>query len=411
MACYLTSELLPQIFTLLLLCLSSTYALTLEPDSQICYLPSSLRSLHIQKPSAESILKSIAIPGSSPKTSQASSSLVKLAYVTPWNGRGYDLAKCHASKFTHISPVWYQLSLEYNKKVYLSGAHDVDESWLQDLRDASKPPKIVPRVQIQLSRETAEAIRYYPQGQSAMILDALLQEVQKFGYDGLTVELPHPHLFKPLLGLIGEELHAIGKELILVVPPLHTPEQAGTVFGIEDLRDLEDAVDYFSVMTYDHAGSLGREGPNAPLPWMREVMEGLIDVDSDDDEDLHSDLEADWETDEISRGLISNKDRTAKVLLGLPFYGYKLSRAKGMEAYTASNYVEFLREHEDISIHWDEMSKEHRIVANANKDGMSILWYPSLLSLLHRLQLAEEMGVGVAIWELGQGLDQFVDVL
>lgn len=36
-----------------------------------------------------------------------------LAYVTPWNSKGYDMAKRFTSKFTHISPVWYELKRFY----------------------------------------------------------------------------------------------------------------------------------------------------------------------------------------------------------------------------------------------------------------------------------------------------------
>ncbi|KIH59337.1 hypothetical protein ANCDUO_10430, partial [Ancylostoma duodenale] len=31
-----------------------------------------------------------------------------LVYVTPWNGKGYDLAKWVSHKVTHVSPVWLQ---------------------------------------------------------------------------------------------------------------------------------------------------------------------------------------------------------------------------------------------------------------------------------------------------------------
>jgi chitinase domain-containing protein 1 len=36
-----------------------------------------------------------------------------LGYVTPWNSHGYDIAKMFARKFTHISPVWLQLTRRY----------------------------------------------------------------------------------------------------------------------------------------------------------------------------------------------------------------------------------------------------------------------------------------------------------
>lgn len=38
-----------------------------------------------------------------------------LAYVTPWNNRGYDIAKIFAKKFTHVSPVWLSLKLNAGK--------------------------------------------------------------------------------------------------------------------------------------------------------------------------------------------------------------------------------------------------------------------------------------------------------
>jgi len=34
-----------------------------------------------------------------------------LAYVTPWNAAGYDNAKLFRRKFSHVSPVWYNIKV------------------------------------------------------------------------------------------------------------------------------------------------------------------------------------------------------------------------------------------------------------------------------------------------------------
>jgi chitinase domain-containing protein 1 len=390
---------------LLFLCVSHIYALNTLFEPPTCHLEPTLRGLNVQKLDVANILKAAAVPGICSPTEQLRyekpEKSIKLAYVTPWNGRGYDLAKWFASKFTHISPVWYQLALEENAKPELRGGHDVDQGWLKELRSAYRPPKIVPRVQLQFSQKVAEAILYYPQGQAEQIVVMLVAEVDKYGYDGITLELPAPHIFSALVGRIGDALHDIEKELVLVIPPQHTPEQAGMVFAAEHVIELSDDVDYFAVMTYDHAGAVGRAGPNSPFPWMQEIVEGLHESDDDGIED-------DVDLAELVDSVRSEKSGASKVLMGLPFYGYGYPRGEGQvpQAYTASDYLDLLRNRRDSRISWDKISKEHGLLVSR-----ASVWYPSLLSLLYRLQLAEELGVGIAIWELGQGLDEFVDVL
>ena len=50
------------------------------------------------------------------------------------NSRGYDVAKQHKEKFSHICPVWYQLKVQDDAPV-LTGGHDMDAGGITELRE------------------------------------------------------------------------------------------------------------------------------------------------------------------------------------------------------------------------------------------------------------------------------------
>eukprot|EP00879_Flechtneria_rotunda_P014230 GHRR01014867.1.p1 GENE.GHRR01014867.1~~GHRR01014867.1.p1 ORF type:complete len:210 (+),score=52.45 GHRR01014867.1:181-810(+) len=137
-----------------------------------------------------------------------------LGYVTPWNSHGYEVAVRWRAKFSHISPVWYQLRPgDKEGSFQLSGGHDVDQKWISRLRqpaekeadadsqicvnnksgaqtcgaDASAPykattlPLIVPRVVVELTPKQTVQLLQKP-GQA---IDLLVSEMEQQGFDGL----------------------------------------------------------------------------------------------------------------------------------------------------------------------------------------------------------------------------------
>lgn len=91
---------------------------------------------------------------------------------------------------------------------------------------------------------------------------------------------------------LGQAMHSVVLErnkqslqLIYVIGPPRTEKLHEHDFGPEDLRSLSDAVDGYSLMTYDFS-SPHSPGPNAPLKWVRSTMHMLLGFSNAGAQDL-----------------------------------------------------------------------------------------------------------------------------
>ncbi|KAF7728586.1 Chitinase domain-containing protein 1 [Apophysomyces ossiformis] len=62
-----------------------------------------------------------------------------------------------------------------------------------------------------------------------------------------------------------------------------------------------------------------------------------------------------------------------------------------------------------IEVVWDKENEEHYVEVEEDNDGShATIWMPTRTSIQRRTRIAEVYGVGLSLWEVGQGLDYFV---
>uniref|UniRef100_A0A183BN29 Chitinase domain-containing protein 1 n=1 Tax=Globodera pallida TaxID=36090 RepID=A0A183BN29_GLOPA len=321
---------------------------------------------------------------------------ITLGYVTPWNNHGYDVAKWAANKFTHISPTWFQLRADGTDTKSLTcrvdGTHDIDMGWIDEILLNNSAVQIVPRFIFE--GWTGAQLQHFLSEEQTQFrcVRALIDFLQRHNFNGAVMEIwlqimstTRGAAAEYLLELVefwSEQFHKAGLQFILpLTPPLGANLQEIGIVNAEVVHRLLSAVDYINLMTYDFPNP--EMAGVAPINWVEANLRYVINVAGGDDN---------W--------------AAAKILMGLNFYGY--DRGDGTNsAVLGSRYMEMLA-FPDAKLSFISNIGEHQLTFGPSGK----VYYPSKKSIELRLQLAETMGLGgVAIWDLGQGLDHFTTVL
>jgi chitinase domain-containing protein 1 len=336
---------------------------------------------------------------------------IVLGYVTPWNSHGYSIAKQFANKFNYISPVWLQIKRLKYKSYSLAGTHDIDKKWMADVRkNSEKKVKFLPRILFE--KWTAEDLHALFNDEDEMIelCQMLVDSANKYKFSGYVLEIYSQlhgfgkHHINHFINDLANALHASkNKKLVLVIPPAYKTDdprkekESDMIFNKNDFEILKDVVDSFSLMTYDFASHSSQVASNAPYDWIRHNVEYFTGL----------------------------KQYRKKILIGLNFYGMKYSmellkrrKPNAVEAVTGKTFIELLKNFK-VDVKYDAHSEEHTFNLMNSDDDSSfnilnaklIVFFPTLYSIQKRIELAEELGTGISIWELGQGLDYFYDLL
>ncbi|CAF0839629.1 unnamed protein product [Brachionus calyciflorus] len=322
-----------------------------------------------------------------------------LGYVTPWNSRGYDMAKIFSNKINYIAPVWLQIQRLGRKKYQFTGTHDIDANWLKTVKENSNnTAKFLPRILFEkLKMDDVHAL-FNDEEEIQSLSKMLVKKSSDFGFDGYVFEIylqlsgQGKNNINHLVTDLAQMLHESGKVLFLVIPPPLTnlnkrDATKEIIFDKEDFDYLKDLIDGFSLMTYDYYSHSSKIAPNAPIDWVQKNVEYFTD----------------------------KPEYREKLYLGLNFYGMKFETDKKgrpvsqPEPLVGNSFIEFLKSNQ-VDFKYDEESEEH-ICISTNESKQTLVFYPTLHSIQKRIELAEMLGTGLSIWELGQGLDYFYDLL
>lgn len=308
-----------------------------------------------------------------------------LAYVTPWNSHGYDIAKTFGNKFSFVSPVWLQVKRRPSGAYVVQGDHDIDRGWMKEVTKG-RNTKIFPRMLFDGWSGEDYLHLFSSEDEIEDCVETILKFIKSQHFQGIVLEIWSQlggHRKTDLIHFLthmGQMFREEGRFLILVIPP-SAESGADGMFNKEDFNALSPHIDRFSLMTYDYS-SPSRPGPNSPLAWMKACVENLVPE--------------------------SNSTLRKKILLGFNFYGYDFVPGSG-EPVIGHKFIEILKKHKP-DIRWDQNSAEHTIQYKTGI-GHHIIYYPSLLSIETRLELAKYLKTGISIWEIGQALDYFYDLL
>lgn len=215
---------------------------------------------------------------------------------------------------------------------------------------------------------------------------AIVDLVVSKGFDGASIDYEflrnrQTESFSIFISELAAALHAEARVLSVAV---HAQTPNGAKRG-QDIVSLQ-AADIISLMTYDEHWETGDAGPVASLPWVRRVLDHMVDLGID----------------------------MRKVYMGIPLYGYDWPRqgsgwgdAAGIEYEEAITRIERY----DASVEFDESAVAPRFSYVSGGVGHQV-WFEDVRSFEAKYELAKEFNVGgILFWRQGREDMRIYDIL
>lgn len=219
------------------------------------------------------------------------------------------------------------------------------------------------------------------------VIDQLLNVCEDWEAPGINVDLENilasdRQTLNAFMQELSDAFHAKGLLVTIDVAAKSSDAPTASWAGCYDYPFLGKVCDMVMLMCYDEHWSGGKPGPVGSIPWIRKVLEYTVSVIPKE-----------------------------KVVLGVPFYGYDWPET-GKAKSTNSTKVAKLLADKKIKPQWDNIGKSHWLEYLDDAGLKRTVYYESMLSMKHRIALAQEFKLGgISIWCLGDEDPEFWTLL
>jgi spore germination protein YaaH len=305
-------------------------------------------------------------------------------YISAWlpdsfDGENRQSFEANADILDEVSPFWYST----NARGDLLHDRSARDETLVELAH-SKNVLVIPTIHNIQTTDPMPALLRNSERRARHIRN-IVDEVLAHDYDGFDIdyELLDSSLRNEYSAFITElaaALHAQGKLLTIAVHA--KTEDYGGLGGFQDWAVLGRAVDRLRIMTYDYHWRGGGPGPVAPIYWVRQV--------------------ADYAKTVVD---------PAKVVIGVPFYGYNWPPGGTASAQTWDTIDNLIQTY-GLTVNLAESDANGPIQENWITYNGRRVWFATSRSLDAKLDLVQQFDLaGIAIWRLGGEDPQNWDVI
>ncbi|MCG8348134.1 MAG: glycosyl hydrolase family 18 protein [Chloroflexales bacterium] len=279
-----------------------------------------------------------------------------------------------------ISPFWY--STDSSGRLY--GVRD-DEL----VRAAQRHNiRVIPTIHSVGDPSAVIALLSNPQ-RRAYHIQLIVDEVLARNYDGIDIDYEAlgssmREEFSIFIRDLADALHSQNKMLTVAV---HAKvEDYGGLGGYQDWAEIGQYVDRLRIMTYDYSWRGSNPGPVAPLYWVQAVAEYATTVVD-----------------------------PAKVVIGIPFYGYDWPPSGRARALPWSDINDLIEER-DLTVNMMERNRYGQVdeswFSYQSSVGMRQVWFMTDNGLESKLDLVVEKDLaGIAIWRIGYEKPEYWEIV